>query len=58
MIWYFNLQKPSAFYNSFQFAPNNKINLALDVTMLLFSFNNGDNSTDYAFYIRPNIGAI
>ncbi|AXF96941.1 hypothetical protein [Spiroplasma phoeniceum] len=52
------IEEPLAVYNSFQFASNNKINLALDLTIPLFAFNNGDNSKAYAFYIRHNIGNL
>ncbi|WHQ37266.1 hypothetical protein [Spiroplasma sp. SV19] len=52
------IDQPLAVLNSFQFAPNNEINLALDFTIPLFSFDNGDNNQAYAFYIRPNIGNI
>ncbi|WP_425379826.1 hypothetical protein [Spiroplasma endosymbiont of Stenodema calcarata] len=52
------VDQPLAVFNSFQFAPKNAINLALDVVIPLFSFENGDNSKAYAFYIRPNIGNI
>ncbi|WP_424526421.1 hypothetical protein [Spiroplasma endosymbiont of Glossina fuscipes fuscipes] len=52
------LNQPLAVLNSFQFAPNNEINLALDFTIPLFSFDNGDNNQAYAFYICPNIGNI
>ncbi|WP_227991307.1 hypothetical protein [Spiroplasma poulsonii] len=52
------LNQPLAVFNLFQFAPNNKISLALDLTIPLFSFDNGDNNQAYAFYIRPNIGNI
>ncbi|APE75640.1 hypothetical protein [Spiroplasma citri] len=52
------VEEPLAVYNSFQFAYNNKINLALDLTIPLFTFDNGDNNKAYAFYIRPNIGNL
>lgn len=52
------VEEPLAVYNSFQFAYNNKINLALDLTIPLFAFDNGVNSKAYAFYIRPNIGNL
>lgn len=52
------LSQPLAVFKSFQFVPNNEINLALDLTIPLFSFDNGDSNQAYVFYIRPNIGNI
>lgn len=52
------LNQPLTVFNSLKFASNNKINLALDFTIPLFNFDNGDNNQAYAFYIRSNISNI